>query len=101
VFTTCKRTGGDLVSVIRRTSNIIAEKLETEQEISVTISQKKFESKILMFAPFAFVAILTLSSGGYMDPLFNSLVGIIVMTGSLVVLGGVFWLTQWIMDIKV
>lgn len=101
VFVTCKRTGGDLVEVIRRTSNIIGDKLDIQQEIHVLIAQKKFESKILSVAPLIIVALLSYSSPDYMEPLYEFGIGPIVMTVALLLLGLAFWLTRWIITIKV
>ncbi len=52
VFAACKRTGGDLVEVVRRASSVIGEKLEIQQEIGVMIAQKRFESRVMFAAPF-------------------------------------------------
>ncbi|GMK39354.1 hypothetical protein PCCS19_24080 [Paenibacillus sp. CCS19] len=83
VFTTCKRTGGDLVEVMRRTAQVIGEKLDTQQEIAVMMAQKKFESRIIMIAPFVFVAGLNLAAADYMMPLYNRPMGYLLLTGLL------------------
>ncbi len=101
VFITCKRTGGDLVEVIRRTSNIISNKIETQQEVTVLISQKKLEARILSIAPFAIVALISFSSKDYMEPLYQFGIGTVVMTISLVILVISYLLSRWIMNIKV
>lgn len=102
VFITCKRTGGDLVEVIRRTSTMISEKLEIKQEISVMVSQKKFESNIIAVIPFFIVGFLTYSSPDYMEPLYSwANLGPIVMTISLAFILFAVWLCQKIMNIKV
>jgi tight adherence protein B len=100
VFRTCKRTGGDLVEVIRRTSSIIGDKLETKQEISVLLAQKKFESNILLFAPMCVLALLTYMSPDYMQPLYEWGIGPVIMTVSLLLLCFAYWLSKRIMDIK-
>jgi tight adherence protein B len=81
VFSTCKRTGGDLVEVIRRTAQVIGEKLDTHQEIAVMMAQKKFESRIIIIAPFVFVGGLNLVSPDYMMPLYSGPMGYILLTG--------------------
>ena len=43
IFVTCKRTGGDLIQVMRSTSNTIGEKIEVKQEIDTMIAGKKFD----------------------------------------------------------
>jgi len=102
VFVTCKRTGGDLVEVIRRTSTLISQKLEVEQEIAVMVSQKKFESNAISMAPVIIVAVLSYSASDYMLPLYRwADLGPIVMTICLIIIGFSFWMSQKIMDIKV
>ena len=102
VFITCKRTGGDLVEVIRRTSDIISEKIDIQQEVSVLIAQKRFESKILSIIPIGMIMLLKYSSGGYMDPLYDwRTIGPFIMTACLGLLIFSYWLGQRIMDIEV
>jgi tight adherence protein B len=102
VFLTCKRYGGDLVEVIRRTTSIIADKLEIEQDISILIANKKFEAKILLLAPVGMILMMNLSSGDYMEPLYQFPgAGPVIMTAALAILGFVYWLLQKIMEIKV
>jgi len=101
VFVTCKRTGGDLVEVMRRSSTIIGEKIDIQLEINVLIAQKKFEAQILSVSPFFMIAIVSFSSPDYMQPLYELGIGPVVMTISLGVLALSYWLIKWIMDIKV
>ncbi|CAH0120422.1 hypothetical protein PAE9249_02941 [Paenibacillus sp. CECT 9249] len=100
VFTTCKRTGGDLVEVVRRTSAMIGEKLDIQQEISVMIAQKRFESKAVMAAPFLFIAFLNVSAPDFLEPM-RGMAGYIVSTVALLALGACYWLIAKIMDIQV
>lgn len=100
VLVTCKRTGGNLVEVMRRTSAILSEKLEVQTEISVMLAQKKFESTILLAAPIGIIAILSFTSADYMEPLFQG-AGRIIMTASLGVLCFCLWLTRKLMRIAV
>ncbi|WP_284139671.1 type II secretion system F family protein [Virgibacillus sp. LDC-1] len=102
VFITCKRTGGNLVEVIRRTSDIISEKIDIQQEVSVMIAQKKFESKIMSLAPLGMILLLKSSAGDYLAPMYDwSNSGPIIMTICLAILAFAYWLGQRIMDIKV
>ncbi|WP_411350240.1 type II secretion system F family protein [Paenibacillus sp. WLX2291] len=101
VFATCKRTGGDLVEVIRKTSSVIGEKLDIQQDIAVMIAQKKMESNILMATPFIFLLFLNFAAGDFMKPLYESPIGIVVATVCLIALGGCFFLIRKFMNIKV
>ncbi|ETT56596.1 type II secretion system F family protein [Paenibacillus sp. FSL H8-0457] len=100
VFSTCKRTGGDLVEVVRRTSSVIGEKLDIQQEISVMIAQKRFESKALLAAPFLLLLFMNMTSPDYMEPMYSGS-GFMISTFALAALGGCFlWITK-MMNIKV
>lgn len=100
VFVTCKRTGGNLVQVIRRTALVIQEKLDIEQEIGVMLAQKRFESRVLSAAPVLFIAFLVWTTPEYMEPLYHG-GGTVIMGGALLVLYACYLITQKIMDIKV
>ncbi len=100
VFTTCKRSGGDLVEIVRRTSAIISEKLEISQEIGVMIAQKRFEAKAMLAAPVLFLVFMDLSSPDYMEPL-HSGVGLIISAFALLLFAGCSWLILKIVNIAV
>ncbi|CAM3523291.1 type II secretion system F family protein [Marinicrinis lubricantis] len=100
VFVMCKRNGGSLVEVLSKTVQMIGEKLEIQQDIAVLIAQKKFESKVLMGAPFAFLFLLKISSPDYMAPLYSGQ-GRLIMIISMLMLGLCAVITKKITDIKV
>ncbi|NGZ76011.1 pilus assembly protein TadB [Saccharibacillus sp. VR-M41] len=93
VFVTCKRTGGDLIEVVRRTSTVIGEKMDIQQDISVMIAQKKFESNILLGTPFIFILFINASAPEFMAPLYGTPMGIILATVGL----GLLFLSAWLM----
>jgi tight adherence protein B len=101
VLSICKRSGGNLVEVIRRTAAMIGEKIEIQQDIALLVAQKRFESRILSFAPLVIVASLSFSSPDYMLPLYQGYVGKIIMTLALLLLFVCFMLTNKIMNIQV
>jgi tight adherence protein B len=100
VFSVCKRTGGNLIEIVRRTSSVIGEKLEIEQDIAVMLAQKKIESRVLLAAPVAIVAILRATAADYMAPLYEG-AGRLTMTVALLLLAGCLWLTARLMNIRV
>lgn len=101
VFAICKRTGGNLVEVMRKTSQVIGEKLDIQQEISVMVAQKRFESRVLGIAPIVVVGLLGYSSPDYMAPLYEGIVGRLIMAISLALLAACWWWTKHIMEIRV
>ncbi|MBD2867776.1 type II secretion system F family protein [Paenibacillus sp. IB182493] len=95
----CKRSGGDLLEVMKRTAAIIGEKLEIEQEIAVMVAQKRFEGKIMMAVPFVFLAFLGIAAPDYMAPLYAG-AGYLLLTGALLALLLCFRIMGKIMDIR-
>lgn len=101
VFVTCKRTGGDLIEVIRRTSAVIGEKMDIQQDISVMIAQKKFESNILLATPFVFILFINASAPEFMAPLYGSPLGVTLATVGLGLMCLSAWLMRRIMNIRI
>jgi len=99
-LSTCKRSGGNLLEVMKRTSTIISDKLSTEQEIAILIAQKKLESRIMMAVPFVFLTFLQVTAPDYMAPLYSGM-GYILLTAALLLLIGCFWLMNKIMHISI
>lgn len=101
VFQTCKRTGGNIVEVVRNASNIINDKIEIKQEIDMLLAERKFEQKILNILPILMILLLSSSAGDYIDPVFNTLPGRVAMTVSVVLLAAGYFISKKIMDINV
>lgn len=97
----CKRSGGNLIDVIRSTSQMIGDKIETANEIETVITAKKFESRILTCTPIVMVALLSASSPEYMYPVFHTFVGRLVMTVAIVIFVVSFLISERIMKIEV
>jgi tight adherence protein B len=101
VFTICKRTGGNLVQVVRNTAEIISEKSEVRQEINVLLTEKRLEHKILNLMPLFIVLMLSTSAEEFMAPVFNEPIGRAAMTFSLMLFTAAYFISRKIMDIEV
>ncbi|MBM7615825.1 type II secretion system F family protein [Alkaliphilus hydrothermalis] len=101
VLMICKRTGGNLVEVMKNTSKMITDKIEFQQELDLMLSKRKFEQKILNIIPVVMVSVLTWSAPDYMAPVFNSMTGKIVMTVAILLFGISMVITRKIVRIEV
>lgn len=101
VFSISKRSGGNIVDIIKNTSSIIGDKLQIKQEIDTLLSQRKFEQKVLNIMPIAMILLLTWTTGDYMAPVFNTIVGRIAMTVAVLLLGLAYYLSKKITSIEV
>lgn len=100
MLTTCKRTGGDLVKVMRQTSRLVVEKMNMERELTVLISGKKFEARLLSIVPFVIIGVFRYGSPEYMEPLYNG-AGRIAMAVALLLLWAGMIAAQHLMKIEV
>lgn len=101
VFITAKRTGGDLIKIIKATGNTIGDKIEVKREILTMITAKKFESRIMNVIPFCIIIYLKLFSPGFLDPLYHNLFGVIFMSLMLIIYYAVSKVSKKIISIEV
>jgi len=101
VFQTAKRTGGDMIGIIRGAVTSIQAKAETREEIETNLSGKVSEQKIMSAAPLAIIAYTTLTSPGFLDVCYHSTLGILIMTGALAVYAAAYLWGKKIMQIEV
>lgn len=94
VFATAKRTGGDIIEIIKATGDIISDKLEVKREIVTLIAAKKFEATIMKIIPAGILFYLSVSSPGFLDSLYHNLFGVLLMTFLL----GIYLFTYRIID---
>ena len=85
VFSTAKRTGGNIISIIRSTTSVIRTRVELKRELKTMMASKKYESDIMRMIPFGVLLYLRIFSPEMVGSLYGSLFGIVFMTVLLVV----------------
>lgn len=101
ILLTAKKTGGNLVKIMKRTAENISEKIETKREIETVIAGKKMEARCMNVIPFGIIIYLRVFSPGFLDPLYGNPAGILIMTVSLMIYVGAFCWSHKITDISV
>ena len=101
IFTLAKRNGGDFGGIIRKTVRMMKEKDETEREISVILSGRKYEQKLMCVIPFGIILYLRISSGSFLSVLYHNPLGITVMTLCLLIYAASYLISERLTDIKV
>lgn len=101
VFHSCNRSGGNLIQVIKNSADILNEKLEVRQEIETMLTERRFEQKVLFAMPALILLLLSSSAADYVQPLFNTLVGRLVMTIAILMIAIAHLITIKIIDIEV
>ena len=79
----CIETGGDLEKAASKAIHILIDRIEVEDSINSMTAQKRYEIKILSGIPCILLFCLQLTSSGYMDALYTTTAGRILMTASL------------------
>lgn len=101
VYFTCRATGGDLEKVVMKASDIIMDKITIDKEIHTLTSQKRFESKILTVIPLVVILFLQIVSPDYLAVMYETILGRVLMTISMIAIGVAYYLILKITDIKV
>ena len=101
IFGIAKRAGGNLIDAIKNSSKIITEKIEFKQELNNILAQKKFEQKLLNIIPVVMILVLSWTASDYMEPIFTTIVGRIVMTIALIIIFISYMISKKIIDIEV
>lgn len=85
VFATAKRTGGDIISIIRACTDMIRTRVELKRELRTAIASKKYEADIMKIIPFGILIYLRLFSPDMVAPLYGTLPGFAFMSAVLVI----------------
>lgn len=92
----CESTGGNAVEVTARTTELLVGRIRIMCDISTVLSGKIFEQKIITLMPFFLLGLLAAAAGSYLEPLYTTGAGRIIMTSA----GGLF-LIQWLIGKKI
>lgn len=101
VFTILKRSGGDMIHVLRGTIGQIVVGMEVKREIETMIAAKKMEFKVMTMIPLGIIVYMKVSFPEFMSVLYKSTGGIIVMTGCLFLYIGAWYLGKRMLEIEV
>ena len=100
VYTTARRSGGNLVKVMKRTADAINEKTDIEREVRTMIAGKRLESLCMMVIPLMIIVYLRVFSPGFLNPLYHGMMGRLFMTFALGVYLAAVWWSRRIMNIR-
>ena len=101
VVAIAKRSGGNMIAIIKSSVKQISKTLEVKREIAIMIAAKALEQKIMTIMPFGIIAYLRVSNPGYLDVLYGNVLGVLIMSIALVVIGVSIYWAQKIMTIPV
>ncbi len=92
IVVVAKRSGGNLIRMMKKMVQNIDDRLEVEDEIDTMITSKKLEQNIMSAMPFAIILYLRVCNPGYMDALYGNIPGAALMTVCLgIIVATVLW----------
>lgn len=99
VFDICYRAGGNMKDIVRRTSNIISEKIEINEEIQTSLASNKTQFNAMMCIPIVMMILLRMMSNQF-SASFATIPGIISITMAIGIFGISYKLGLKIMNVK-
>lgn len=100
VFGIAKRSGGKFSEIIERCSSMMISNRETESQIQIMLSGKKYEQKIMSIIPFILIASLRYTSPDFIGVFYHNVPGNIMMTICLLIYALSIYLAEKICNIK-
>lgn len=80
VFATAKRTGGDSISILKNTVQMIGDKIEVEREIQTLLASKKLEFNVMCVIPLGMVLYMRMAFPEFLSVLYGGIVGVTLMS---------------------
>lgn len=99
VISNCYRMGGNFKDVIRKTRNIISDKIAIEEEIETKMASNKLQLNVMCLMPILLVGMLKFSSSQFAKNL-SSLLGVTITTVALFLFVGAYLWGRKIIAIK-
>jgi len=99
VFATCFRTGGNLKEVVRRTADIIGEKMVIAEEIKTKLTSNKMQMQVMNIIPIFLVLMMRVMSSEFAKG-FASLIGVVAVSIGVTLFVVSYKLGQKIMNIE-
>ncbi len=95
-----KRSGGDIIEIVKNAANSISQKIETERAVRVIINSKKYEQRIMDMMPLFIVLYVDFTSD-MLEIMYKGLMGRTIMTVCLIVYIVAFCMGEKLTDIEV
>lgn len=85
ILSVARKRGGRLTEIIKNITDTIVLKESVKEDIELSINEKKLEQRIMSCIPIFLVIFISASSPGFMDVMYETWMGKIVMTVCLIV----------------
>ena len=101
VLKLAKRSGGELVSIINHTANIIHDKIRIKEEIITMTAAKRFEQKIMNLFPIFIILYVDSTSPGFFTVMYTTFIGKAAMSICLLLYIFAMYISDRLLSIEV
>lgn len=101
IYSVCKSSGANMVLAINKTASVIIEKMTIEREIRELVRRKEMEGLLIFAMPFIVIAFLNLCSPEYIAPLYETLIGRVIMTAVIGSSIGIYTMIKKIVSVEI
>jgi tight adherence protein B len=99
VFLVGKRSGGNLVGLMKNTIRMLQERMEAIEELYTILADKQLEFYLMSVIPMVMIMYLRIGAGPMIKSLYGNLTGILTMSVCLVIYGGSYLYRKKILEI--
>ncbi len=99
VFSVGKRSGGNLIGIMKNTIRMLQERMDAEEEIYTVLAEKQTEFYLMSVIPLAIILYLRIGAGNLIDSLYGNVTGVSVMAVCLSVYGGCYLYGKRLLEI--
>ena len=99
VFLVGKRSGGNLVGIMKNTIRMLQERMEAIEELYTILADKQLEFYLMSVIPMVMIMYLRIGAGPMIKSLYGNLTGILTMSVGLVIYGGSYLYGKKILEI--
>lgn len=100
VFCIARSSGGNLISIMKNTLQMLQEKMDAADEIDTIITEKQLEFYLMCVIPLGIIVYLRIGAAALIGQLYGNFKGITVMTICLVVYGGCYFYGKRILEFE-
>ena len=100
VFSMAKRSGGNMMAIIRSSITQIRDRMEVQREIETILTARKYEFRVMSVIPFGIIGYMRFSFPEFMGMLYGNVLGVGVMSICLAIYIGAYCLGENIVNIE-
>ena len=101
IYSICKTTGASLILALNKAASVIIDKMSIEREIQELVKRKEKEGLIIFVMPVVVILFLNLCAPDYIAPMYETLVGRLIMTSVIAANIGIYAMIRKITSVQV